>query len=312
MIRLLKLSPPNGGIQLGSTINFNLPTDGRTYHKLRVQVLGVGAGSGGVGTVLEARHVIEYAQVLLDSKAQLTVDPKSLREYQDADNIKGDALRNDILEIPLARPGQKDSDWPLGSFKTAQLALKLVSALPSGGTPANSLTGIEVWAEFEPWANAPIGTIASFAKHSMGVPLEGDNKYEVIPALDNFANLRGVFFFTDPAAGSLTDATAYTRIRNVKVEVDDVLVLDVSKEMMVQTLAQLPHKKIPATVNGFYLPCDLRNNSADYFALFGLDGKRKPIRFTVNYDQTTGGASTAQLHMLIDGVRGAAPAPAAQ
>lgn len=306
MIRLTKLAPAIGALQLGSASVFNIPTDGRTYHKLRVQVQGVGAGS----TVLEARHCIEYAQVLLDSKSVLHVEPKALRQYQNAENTKGDALRNDVLEIPLSRIGQRDSDWPLGSFKTAQLSLQIASVLPTGGSPVNSLTGIEVWAEWEPWANAPLGTVVSFAKHAVAAPTEGDNKYEVIPALDQFANLRGLFLYCQAAggaSGTLEDTTAYTRIRSVKVEIDEQLVIDVTKEMMIQTLAQLPHKKIPGTPGGFYVPCDLRNNSADYLALFGPDGKRKPVRITVNWDAT----STAPLHFLIEGVRGAAPAPQA-
>lgn len=78
MLRTTLLPEPNG-TSLGNVATSTLETAGRTYHNLRFQALGVGASTGGTGTILDIRNVVEYVRVLVNSKEVMKFNPKEKR-----------------------------------------------------------------------------------------------------------------------------------------------------------------------------------------------------------------------------------------
>lgn len=303
MLRKTLLPEPNGD-SLGNVATFTLETAGRTYHNLRFQVLGVGADN----TVLNFRHVVEYVRVLVNSKEVMKFAPKELRYLHDYENVNGDALALDMIDIPLSRAGVPGSDWPTGLMKKFQVELKLVAALPTGGTPANSFTGFRAWGHWEPWADAPLGNVVTIQTHTPKLPAVGWNTVEVVPALDNIANLRSILLAAPAVAPNLTNAWVRNSITAVKVHIGGETVIDTTKAENDQELSRSPYRIQPGAQYGFLIQFDATNKWQDYGALLDAKGRRQS--FKLEYE-VAAGVTPEQIVMLVDGVQPAAAAPAA-
>lgn len=309
MLRKTLLPEPNG-TSLGNVATFTLETAGRTYHNLRFQALGVGAGTGGTGTVLDIRNVVEYVRVLVNSKEVMKFNPKELRCLRDYDNVTNDSVRADFLDIPLSRVGVPGSDWPTGQMKKFQVELKLVAALPVPGgspNPLNSFTGFKAWGSWEPWADAPLGNVVTLQTHTPKMPAVGWNTIEVIPALDNIANIRSIYLVAPAVAPNLTNAWARTNISAVKVSIGGEEVLNTILAENDREIEASPYRILP-TQYGFLVMFDTTGSWKDYGSLLGPDGRR--LSFKLEYE-VVAGATPETVVMLIDGVQPASAPPAA-
>lgn len=309
MIATTLLPEPNGSA-LGSICRFTLERAGRTYRRLRFQVHGVGAGSGGTPAVLDFRHVVEYVRVLVNSVEVMRFNPKEKRCLADHYNLNADALALDFMDIPLALPGLRDSDWPTGKMKSFQVELKLVAALPSGGDPVNSFTGITGWGLWEPWPDADLGNVVTLQTHSPSVGAVGWNKVQVVPALDNIASIKSIFLIAPAVAPNLVNAWARTNISAVKVLIGGVEVFDQPKAANDEALANSPfhHSAFAGGTRGFLVPFDLTNRWEDYAPLLDKSGRR--MSFELQY-QIASGATPERIDMLIEGVQPGYSAPSA-
>lgn len=310
MIATTLLPEPNGSA-LGNIARFTLERAGRTYRRLRFQVQGVGAGTGGTGTVLDFRNVVEYVRVLVNSVEVMRFNPKEKRCHADIYNVNGDSLGLDFMDIPLAIPGLKDSDWPTGKMKSFQVELKLVAALPvPGGTPnpLNSFTGVIGWGMWEPWPDADLGDVVTLQTHSPAVGAVGWNKVQVIPALDNIASIKSIFLIAPAVAPDLVNAWARTNISAVKVLIGGVEIFDQTKAANDEALSNSPfhYTAFSNGVRGFFIPFDLTGKWQDYMPL--LDSKGRRMSFELQYEIASG-ATPERIDLLIEGVKPGASAP---
>ena len=309
MLRKTLLPEPNG-TSLGNVATFTLETAGRTYHNLRFQALGVGAGTGGTGTVLDIRNVVEYVRVLVNSKEVMKFNPKELRNLTDYANVTNDSRASDFLDLPLSRLNVPGSDWPTGRMKKFQVEMKLVAALPvPGGTPnpLNSFTGFRAWGVWEPLADAPLGNVVTLQTHTPKLPAVGWNSVESVPALDNIANLRSIYLVAPAVAPNLTNGWVRTNVSAVKLSIGGEEVLNTTLAENDEELAVSPFR-IKPTQYGFLVMLDSTNKWQDYGALLDQQGRRMSFKFEY---EVVAGATPETVVMLIDGVQPAEPAPAA-